>query len=394
CESSESFLSCWQKQAEIPLAGNLSILHRGLGLLLALTGPFLFGFLIKNLPKWKGMAWVGMILIFLQLTLGLMMGRSSSQMMIIYHFGLSIFLFYVLTFLLVRLRRAEWNLYGSPVATYLNDTLDLFKPKLTILVVITVLIGVFIAPGQINIIYLLISLVAIWLQAAGSLALNSYLEREEDKHMERTKNRPLPSGRLKPYVALNWGWGLIVIGTVLLIVFSKLLTAGLGLLAALSYIYVYTPMEQTSPYALYVGSLPGALPTLMGWTCMTNSLTGIGPYLFSVLFIWQIPHFMAISLYRKEEYASARFRTFAQTHSVSFLKWNIFFYSLIMLLVGSLPWFWGWRGQGYYYSSIVLGVILSGWALLGLKNLQNKALSQWARGYFWLTLLYLPLQLG
>ncbi|MFA5584330.1 MAG: heme o synthase, partial [Bacteriovoracaceae bacterium] len=394
CESSESFLSCWQKQAEIPLAGNLSILHRGLGLLLALTGPFLFGFLIKNLPKWKGAAWIGMILIFLQLTLGLMMGRSSSQMMIIYHFGLSIFLFYVLTFLLVRLRRAEWNLYGSPVATYLNDTLDLFKPKLTILVVITVLIGVFIAPGQVNIIYLLISLVAIWLQAAGSLALNSYLEREEDKHMERTKNRPLPSGRLKPYVALNWGWGLIVIGTVFLIVFSNLLTASLGLLAALSYIYVYTPMKQTTPYALYVGSLPGALPTLMGWTCMTNSLTGIGPYLFSVLFIWQIPHFMAISLYRKQEYASAQFRTFAQTHSVSFLKWNIFFYSLIMLLVGLLPWFWGWRGQGYYYSSIALGVILSGWAVLGLKNFQERDLSQWARGYFWLTLLYLPLQLG
>src|SRR5690606_14218160 len=95
-----------------------------------------------------------------------------------------------------------------------------------------------------------------------------------------------------------------------------------------------------------------------------------------------------------QEYASAQFRTFAQTHSVSFLKWNIFFYSLIMLLVGLLPWFWGWRGQGYYYSSITLGVILSGWAVLGLKNFQERDLSQWARGYFWLTLLYLPLQLG
>lgn len=394
CEASESFLMCWQKQAEIPLAGNLSVLHRGLGLTLALIGPFLFGYLVKNLPKWKPAAVIGFILIFIQLLLGLMMGRKSSSMMIIYHFALSISLFYILTFLLVRLRRAEWNLFGSPIPTYLNDTLDLFKPKLTILVVITVLIGVFIAPTQINIIYLLISLTAIWFQAAGSLALNSYLEREEDKHMERTKNRPLPSQRLKPYVAFNWGWSLIIIGTILLVVFSNTLTALLGLLAALSYIYVYTPMKQTSPYALYVGSLPGALPTLMGWTCVMNSLSGIGFYLFGVLFLWQIPHFMAISLYRKEEYSSARFRTFAQTHSSTFLKYNIFLYSLIISLFGLLPWFWGWRGEGYYFSTIVLSLILTGWSIAGLKTLDEIKLRKWARGYFWLTLLYLPLQLG
>ena len=394
CEASESFLTCWQKQAEIPLAGNLSILHRALGLILALSGPFLFAHLMRHLPKWKFAAIAGLVLIFIQLTLGLMMGRSSSQMMIIYHFALSISLFYTLSFILIRLRRAEWALFGAPIPTYLNDTLDLFKPKLTILVVITVLVGVFIAPGQINIIYLLISLIAIWLQAGGSLALNSYLEREEDKHMERTKNRPLPSGRLKPFVALNWGWGLIIVGTVLLVIFSNILTASLGVLAALSYIYVYTPMKQTSPYALYVGSLPGALPTLMGWTCVTNSLSGIGLYLFGILFLWQIPHFMAISLYRKEDYSTARFKTFAQTHSTSFLKWNMSLYSIIILLYGLLPWFWGWRGQGYYYSSIILGVILAGWAIAGLRELSEARLKMWARGYFWLTLLYLPLQMG
>jgi len=394
CEASESFLSCWQKQAEIPLAGNLSILHRGLGLTLALMGPFLFSYLIKGLPKWKPAAIIGFVLIFIQLLLGLMMGRKSSSMMIIYHFALSVSLFYVLTFLLVRLRRAEWNLFGSPIPTYLNDTLDLFKPKLTILVVITVLIGVFIAPTQINIIYLLISLMAIWFQAAGSLALNSYLEREEDRHMERTRNRPLPSQRLKPHVAFNWGWGLIIMGTVLLVIFSNILTAALGLLAALSYIYLYTPMKQTSPYALYVGSLPGALPTLMGWTCVTNSLSGIGLYLFGVLFLWQIPHFMAISLYRKEEYTTARFKTFAQTHSTTFLKYNIFLYSLIISLFALLPWFWGWRGEGYYFSTLVLSLCLTGWATIGPKSLDEIKLRSWARGYFWLTLLYLPLQLG
>lgn len=394
CESSEAFFSCWKMQAEIPLAGNLSVLHRGLGLLLALIGPFLFGYLYKNLPRWKGITLVGMILILAQLVLGLLMGRSSSKMMIIYHFALSVSLFYCLLLLLTRLRKFEWKYFGSPIPTKLNDTLDLFKPKLTILVVITVLIGVFIAPRQMNIIYLVISLAGIWFQAAGSLALNSYLEREEDKFMERTKNRPLPAGRLRPQVALVWGWGLIALGTILIGLFANILTASLGLLAVVSYIYMYTPMKQTTPYALFVGSLPGALPTLMGWTCVTNSLSGIGLYLFGVLFLWQIPHFMAISLYRKKEYSEARFRTFAQTHSVLFLKWNIALYSLIMMLFGLLPWFWGWRGEGYYYSSLVIGGVLFLWTLFGLGNLKEIHLNKWARGYFWLTLIYLPLQLG
>lgn len=394
CEESQAFFTCWKTQAEIPLAGNLSILHRGLGLILALTGPFLFGYLYKHLPRWKGVTLAGLFLILAQLCLGLMMGRSSSKVMIIYHFALSVSLFYCLVFLLVRLRKFEWKFFDGPIPTYLNDTLDLFKPKLTILVVITVLIGVFIAPTQMNIIFLVMSLAGIWFQAAGSLALNSYLEREEDKYMERTKNRPLPSGRLRPVVALYWGWGLVAFGTLLIIIFANLLTAILGLLAVVSYIYMYTPMKQTTPYALFVGSLPGALPTLMGWTCVTNSLSGIGLYLFGVLFLWQIPHFMAISLYRKKEYSEAKFRTFAQTHSVAFLKWNISLYSLILMLFGLLPWFWGWRGQGYYYSSLFVGGVLFVWTLFGLVELKEINLNKWARGYFWLTLIYLPIQLG
>src|SRR5262249_47858283 len=155
----------------------------------------------------------------------------------------------------------------------------------TILVVVTLLIGVFLAPIQMNIIYLFISLIAIWLQAAGSLSLNCYLERDADKLMERTKDRPLPAGRLAPSVAWNWGWGLILVGTLTLLFTANLLTAGLGLFSALSYLYIYTPMKLKTPYALYVGAVPGALPTLMGWTLVTNSISGPGIYLFGILFL-------------------------------------------------------------------------------------------------------------
>lgn len=393
CESTMNFWECWQKQSEIPLAGSLSLIHRSLGVLTTLSGLFVFIWLIKHLPKWKNVAVLGLLSMLAQLWLGLQMGRSSSREMIVWHFAVALVSFCSLLFLIVRLRRYERHFFGDVIPTYLNDLMDLFKPKLTILVVITLIVGVLLAPISMNLIFLLVSLVAIWLQAAGSLSLNCYLERDIDKKMERTKNRPLPAGRLQPSVAWNWGWGLVIVGTLVLMVSGNLLTAGLGLFSALLYVYVYTPMKQKSPYALYVGAVPGALPTLMGWTLATNSLTGLGAYLFGLLFLWQIPHFMAISLYRKLDYENAHILTFAQTHSRSFLQANIFLYSLILWLFGLLPYVWGWRGEGYFISSMLVGVILTGWSVWAIKKDQNEFV-KWARSYFFLTLFYLPIQLG
>jgi protoheme IX farnesyltransferase len=394
CESSMEFWQCWRRQSSIPLAGSLSLLHRVLGILTTLSGFFVFAYLAKNLPKWKNVAVVGFILMLAQILLGLQMGRSSSREMIIWHFTTALFSFCVLLFLIVRLRRYENYFFGKPVPTYLNDLMDLFKPKLTILVVVTLLVGVFLAPIQMNIIILTLSLIAIWLQAAGSLALNSYIEREADKLMERTKDRPLPAGRLAPEVALWWGWGLIIVGTVILIFSANLLTAGLGLFSALSYLYLYTPLKPKTPYALYVGAVPGALPTVMGWTLATDSISGFGIYLFGILFLWQIPHFMAISLYRKNEYGMARFLTFAQTHSFPFVRVNIFIYSVFIMLFGMIPYFSGWRGQGYLVSSLMISVMLVGFSLKGFFVHDEEKINTFGRAYFWATIFYLPLQLG
>ena len=394
CESTMEFWQCWKLQSNIPLAGSLSLMHRVLGILTTLAGFFVFSYLIKNLPKWKWAAVIGNLLMLAQIILGLQMGRSASREMIVWHFTTALFSFAVLLFLIVRLRRHETHFFGKPVPTYLNDLMDLFKPKLTILVVVTLLVGVFLAPLQMNLILLFISLIAIWLQAAGSLSLNCYLEREADKLMERTKDRPLPAGRLKPEVAWYWGWGLIIFGTLVLMWSANLLTAGLGLFSALSYLYLYTPMKLKTPYALYVGAVPGALPTLMGWTTVTNSVSGFGIFLFGVLFLWQIPHFMAISLYRKSEYGNAHFLTFAQTHSFSFLRINIFLYSLILMLFGMIPYFSKWRGEAYFWASLMIGVILLGFSLLGWRGKDEQSINNFARSYFWATLFYLPIQLG
>jgi protoheme IX farnesyltransferase len=394
CESTMEFWQCWEIQSKIPLAGSLSLLHRTLGILTTFTGLFVFSFLIKHLPKWKSVAVLGNLLMIGQLILGLQMGRSASRELIIWHFTTALLSFCVLLFLIVRLRRYEVSFFGKPIPTYLNDLMDLFKPKLTILVVVTLLVGVLLAPIQMNLILLFISLIAIWLQAAGSLSLNCYIERDADKLMERTKDRPLPAGRLDPSVAWNWGWGLIAVGTITLIFSANLLTAGLGLFSALSYLYLYTPMKLKSPYALYVGAVPGALPTLMGWTTVTNSITGPGFYLFGILFLWQIPHFMAISLYRKNEYGMAQFLTFAQTHSFGFLRMNIVFYSFFLMLFGMIPYFSGWRGQGYFIAAMMISVILVVIALLGFRTRTVQQIDSWARCYFWATIFYLPLVLG
>jgi protoheme IX farnesyltransferase len=394
CESSMDFWVCWRKQSEIPLAGSLSLIHRGLGLLTTMSGFFVFSYLIKHLPRWKWVASLGLLTMLAQLYLGLQMGRSSSRELIIWHFTIALASFCLLLFLLARLRRYEFHFFGKAVPTYLNDVMDLFKPKLTVLVVITLLVGVFLAPMNVNIIYLLLSLGAIWFQAAGALSLNCYIELENDKLMERTKDRPLPAGRLHPNVALYWGWGLIALGTAILFFSANPLTAFLGVFSALSYLYIYTPLKLKTPYALYVGAVPGALPTIMGWTTVTNSLEGMGIYLFGILFLWQIPHFMAISLYRRDEYSMAHFLTFAQTHSSMFLKINVFIYSIFLLIIGLLPSLWGWRGDSYYYSSMIIGVILTLWSLVSFFTKSDREFQKWGRSYFFATLFYLPLQLG
>lgn len=393
CESSMQFFECWQKQAEIPLAGSLSLIHRTLGLVTTISGLFVFSYLARHLVRWKAAAYSGIILMVLQIILGLQMGRSSARSLILFHFALALASFCLLLFLQVRLRRHEFHFFGRAVPTYYNDVLDLFKPKLTILVVITVLGGVVLTDFSMNLIWLLISCIGIYLQAAGSLALNCYLEKDLDKLMERTKDRPLPAGRLDPMVAVYWGWSLIILGTIVLALSSNFLTAFLGLFAALSYLYIYTPMKTRSPYALYVGAVPGAIPTLMGYTVVMNSLSGMGTYLFGILFLWQIPHFMAISQYRKNEYGMAHFKTFAQTHSFSFLRSNIVFYSLLMLFFGLLPSLTGQRGEAYFWASLLIGVILFVISLLGFRGTDEMKKNEWARQYFFATLFYLPLQL-
>lgn len=393
CEESMSWWSCWMEQARIPLAGHLSLIHRFFGLFLVLFG-LIYSAWISKASFFRVRSILLGSLFLIQALSGIYLGRILPiKYLILIHFAIAFLIFTVLLWHLAECRLFERMVKGRILPTFLNDVMDLFKPKLTILVVVTVLIGVFLAPLTFNIVWLIIGLLGIWIQAAGSLCLNCYLEKDVDAKMERTKDRPLPAGRLSPKTALQIGIGTVIVGTILIWWASNLLTASLGLVAVLSYVYLYTPMKPHSPYALYVGAVPGAIPTLMGWTLVTNSISGLGLYLFGVLFLWQIPHFIAISIYRDAEYRAAGLKTFAETSTRGYLKFAVIGFTFLICILSLVPYSQDLRGVAYGVSSLCFGVIFLAFALCGIRAKTDEQFTFWARSYFFSTLLYLPLQL-
>ena len=187
-------------------------------------------------------------------------------------------------------------------ATTLRDLLDLAKPRITTMVVFTTAMGLWLAPGSIGAARTALLLFGTALLVGSANILNCWYERETDGLMIRTRNRPLPAGRLEPGTALALGIACGVFAIPLLALAINPLTAVLGAIAHSTYVLVYTPLKKVSPWALELGAIPGAIPPLMGWTAATGTLSLPGWFLFGILFFWQIPHFLAIAIYLEDDY--------------------------------------------------------------------------------------------
>jgi protoheme IX farnesyltransferase len=276
--------------------------------------------------------------------------------------------------------------------TALRDVIALSKPRITLLVVITAAGGLFL-PGRAgrggpSATTVVATLVGLSMIVAGANALNMYLERDIDRHMKRTKNRPLPSGRMAPRFALWFGVAISAFAVPVLAIGANPLTALLALLANLLYVLAYTPLKQHSHYALHVGAVPGAIPPLLGWTACTASIDAAGVVLFAILFLWQIPHFVAIALFRKADYARAGLVVtpnvtgeLASRHTI--IRW-IFALVAASLLVVPL----GLAGHGYLIIATVLGAVFFTWGCYGLRA---GAGERWAKSLFGISMLYLVL---
>ena len=275
--------------------------------------------------------------------------------------------------------------------TMIADLFSLTKPRLSSLVIFTSALGMFLAPGEISFWKALISVAATSGLVGGACVINCWMERDIDGLMERTKNRPLPSGRLNPAIALTLGLTLIIVCLCTILFVSNPLTATLGLIATVTYVFLYTPMKKKTSWALFAGAIPGAIPPLMGWTSVTNSIGDLGIVLFAILFIWQLPHFLSISMYHARDYNKADFKIFPTQIGFRNTIHKIAVYTFILFFTSMIPYYMGAANSNYRNLIFLLGGAFFVFSLLGYQKKEESQDSlQWARRYFYASLIYLP----
>jgi protoheme IX farnesyltransferase len=169
-----------------------------------------------------------------------------------------------------------------------------------------------------------------------------------------------------------------------------LLTLILGFIATIFYVFIYTPMKRKSTFSLFMGAIPGAIPPLMGWTSVTNSISGLGIVLFGILFIWQLPHFLAIALYYNPQYVSARIKTVPNTVGVWATKWRVAFYTIALAAVTFSPYVLGHQNVAYVYLTAIVTALFVILSMQGLFIKEEKSNLLWARRYFLGSIIYLP----
>ncbi len=269
--------------------------------------------------------------------------------------------------------------------------IELGKPRVAGLVIVTSLCGALTAPQPIGLPKLLLSLAATCAVVASANGLNMWLERDTDALMRRTRSRPLPTGRLTPRQAL-WFCGIsAVVGLSLLFFFVGALAALLCATALVSYVAAYTPMKRVSPLALFVGAVPGAIPPLIGWASATGTLSVFACLMFAILFVWQLPHFLAIAIFRRDEYARAGMRVLPVARSVRRTKVEIAIYTWLLVAVSLLPVGVGLAGIGYAVVAIASGL---GFLALATAGLSVRDDNRWARRVFFASMPYLVIVLG
>jgi heme o synthase len=269
------------------------------------------------------------------------------------------------------------------------DFVSLTKPRLNTLVLITSVAAYYLADGhRLPWWHLLHTIVGTALVAGGASALNQHWERDTDRLMRRTRFRPLPDARLHPQDALWFGIALSAVGLADLTLFVNPLTAVIAALTLLSYVLLYTPLKTRTSLSTIVGAVPGALPALIGWTAVTNSLSAGGWILFGIVFMWQMPHFLAIAWLFRDDYAQAGIPLLpvVEPDGRSTGRQSVL-YAAGLVPVSLLPMAAGLATAYYLVGALTLGAIL---LVLSLEFASSRSTAS-ARRLFYGTILYLPL---
>jgi protoheme IX farnesyltransferase len=254
-----------------------------------------------------------------------------------------------------------------------RDYLELTKPRVVSLIVFTAVIGMFLAvPGLPPLPEVVFGTIGIWLAAASAATINHVLDRRIDERMARTRNRPLPLGHVTEGAALVFAAALGVASMLTLAILVNPLTAALTFGSLIGYAIVYTAwLKRATPQNIVIGGAAGAAPPVLGWTAITNSLDPNALLLFLIVFTWTPPHFWALAIARRDEYARVGVPMLPVTHGVPYTKLQILFYTIILTIVCLLPVLTGMAGLTYLAGSLLLNGVFICFAAAMLSS--NRA---------------------
>jgi protoheme IX farnesyltransferase len=273
----------------------------------------------------------------------------------------------------------------------LADFVELTKPNIVVFILATVTAGYYLGSDRPMVVATLIhTLVGSSLVAAGSNALNQLLEREVDARMRRTRERPLPSGRVHTSESAVFAWVLGVVGVVYLLVLTNVIVALLAAATLGSYVFVYTPLKRLTSLSTLVGAVPGALPIVGGWAAATGGLALEAWVLFAILFLWQLPHFLALAWLYREDYARAGLRMLSVTGGAEATFRQALLYAVALLPVSMTLTVLGTTGLAYFVGATLLSIVLiAATAAVVVDHAAKKA-----RRLFLVTIVYLPAMLA
>ena len=242
----------------------------------------------------------------------------------------------------------------------LRSYYHLCKPNVVFMMLITSLIGSLLATNgsNFNPLLILISLIGIGLCAASAAAINQVVDQKADANMSRTSERPIPQGEISSSKAISFAIVIGLIGYAILYIYVNVMTAYLTIASLIGYAIIYTVfLKRATPQNIVIGGLAGAAPPLLGWSSITGSIDPNALLLVLIIFAWTPPHFWALAIHRKDEYAKENIPMLPVTHGISFTKLQIILYTIIMLLVSLFPYFVMMSGVFYLFSALVLGSI-------------------------------------
>ena len=286
------------------------------------------------------------------------------------------------------------QLFGLEKVTLLRSYYELCKPNVVYMMLICAFVGMLLAEESVSSFgYLFVSLTGIACCAASAAAVNQVIDRNTDASMTRTDQRPLPQGELSPTHASLFALIIGILGALILYLYVNTLTMILTLASLVGYAFIYTVyLKRATPQNIVIGGLAGAAPPLLGWSSISNTIDPYALLLVLIIFVWTPPHFWALAIYRKDEYAKESIPMLPVTHGVTFTKLQIVLYTIILFIVSMLPYVVLMSGEIYLFSALILSTIFLYYSInLYFSNDDEDAMKTFQFSIYYIFLIFLAL---